>query len=83
MNTIQTKFLSPTTTKGARIKATTESGISKTISFPYELDGFECHALAVKELNKKLAWKGDMVACSINNGDGFVFVFSEDNKITL
>lgn len=83
MQTIQTKYFGPTNYLGSRIKATTESGISTTISYPYELSGVHCHIKAVNALNKKLGWSGDMVAGSTNNGDGYIFVFAHDNKMTL
>ena len=83
MQTIKTKYLGPTYRKGSRIKASIEGGISITIGYPYELSGFECHAKAVHELNKKLKWHGDVVAGSINKGDGYIFVFTHDNTITL
>lgn len=82
MQTITTKYLSPTTHRGARIKATTSSGISKTISYPYELSGAECHIKALRELNKKLNWDGDMTYSSTERGYIFSFV-DEDNLITL
>jgi len=84
MNTITTKYLPPTTHKGARIVATTASGIRKTISYSYELgDNFECHAEAVHALNEVLHWQGEMVAGGAFKGDGYVFVFTTDNKIVL
>jgi len=49
---IKTKYLPPTNTKGARIKATCELGTA-TISYPYELSGDACHQAAVDALMKK------------------------------
>jgi len=68
MQTITTKYLAPTNTLGARIKATTSSGSSKTISYPYELSGSECHIKALRELNKQLDWSGDMTYSSTDTG---------------
>ena len=82
MQTITTKYLSPTNTLGARIKATTSSGISKTISYPYELSGAECHIKALRELNKQLNWTGDMTYSSTERGYIFSFV-DNDSLITL
>lgn len=82
MQTITTKYLSPTTHRGARIKATTSSGISKTISYPYELSAVECHIKALRELNKQLKWDGDMTYSSTDTGYIFSFV-DNDAIITL
>lgn len=82
MQTITTKYLSPTTHRGARIKAATSSGISKTISYPYELSGVECHIKALRELNKQLDWSGDMTYSSTDTGYIFSFV-DNDAIITL
>jgi hypothetical protein len=82
MQTITTKYLGATNTLGARIKATTSSGISKTISYPYELSGSECHIKALRELNKQLDWSGDMTYSSTDTGYIFAFV-DESSMITL
>jgi len=82
MQMIKTKYLSPTTHKGARIKATTSMGKSKTISYPYELSGSDCHAQAVKELAQDLEWHGDMIFDC--DDKGCVFMFNDlNNTITL
>jgi len=72
MQTITTKYL----------EATTSSGSSKTISYPYELSGSECHIKALRELNKQLDWSGDMTYSSTDTGYIFAFV-NEDSIITL
>ncbi|MCK5919902.1 MAG: hypothetical protein KAG66_03115 [Methylococcales bacterium] len=82
MQTIVTKFLGPTNTLGARIKATSSGGISATIPFPYELSGVPRDALAVQALNKKLKWQGEMVVGGLKDG-GYIFVFANDEKMTL
>ncbi len=82
MQTITTKYLGATNTLGARIKATTSSGISKTISYPYELSGSECHIKALRALNEQLEWSGDMTYSSTNTGYVFAFV-DADATITL
>ncbi len=82
MQTITTKYLSATNTLGARIKATTSSGISKTISYPYDLSGSECHIKAVRALNEQLKWSGDLTYSSTNTGYVFAFV-DEDSIVTL
>lgn len=71
---VETKYLCPTNTKGARIKAFA-NGHSATISYPYDLSGMHCHAEAVKVLCKKLGWHGDMLSGATKTG--YVFVFCD------
>jgi len=52
MQSIQTKFLSATDTRGSRIKAIAERG-SITIPFPYDKSGDECHREAAHRLIAK------------------------------
>ena len=49
MQSIQTKYLPPTDTKGARIKAICERG-TRTIAYPYELSGDSAHREAALQL---------------------------------
>lgn len=56
LQAITTKYLPCTNTKGSRIQAKTASGIKVTISYPYELSGVDCHALAAETLARQLGW---------------------------
>jgi hypothetical protein len=47
--TIRTKYLCPTETRGARIRAT-GAGRSRSISYPYELSGEAVHRAAAEAL---------------------------------
>lgn len=49
MEAIKTRFLGPTDTKGARIKASWSKG-SLTIPYPYEMGRQERHELAARML---------------------------------
>jgi hypothetical protein len=84
MNAIQTRYFGPTNTRGARIKATCETG-SITIGYPHELSGMACHALAAKALVKKLGWTdshyGELLGGQLKNND-YVFVFNNDASKT-
>ena len=88
MIAIHTKFISPTNSRGARIKAYTAShgdwkGFTATISYPYELSGVDCHFKAVQELVKKndLDWNLDNMRYGDSaDGKGFSFCF-ESSKI--
>jgi hypothetical protein len=78
MQAIQTKFLCPTNTKGARIKASCAAG-SITISYPYELSGQAVHRKAAEALVAKLDWThpnyGGLLGGCLPNGD-YCFVFN-------
>lgn len=65
MQAIQTRYLSPTNTKGGRIKATAAAG-SITIGYPHQLSGQACHRAAAEALIKKLGWDKE------NYGDGLL-----------
>jgi hypothetical protein len=60
MQAIITKYIGPTNTKGARIKATASAG-SVTIGYPHELERDERHALAAKKLCEKFGWEWNHV----------------------
>lgn len=49
---ILTKYLAPTNTRGARIKASCERG-SITVSYPYEMRNSDSHVEAAKKLVEK------------------------------
>tara|TARA_R110000764_G_scaffold192637_1_gene277858 strand:+ start:221 stop:466 length:246 start_codon:yes stop_codon:yes gene_type:complete len=73
---IKTKYLAPTNTQGARIKATA-NGFSATIPFPYGLVGVKIHYSAVIELNNKheLDWDIDDMGYGSDDG-GYYFTFN-------
>lgn len=82
MQAIQTKVLPTTEYKGMRIKATTASGISITLSWDYS--GDELHnaqravmALARTKLND--CWRGNYHAAATANG----YVFVRDDNPAL
>lgn len=55
MQAIQTKYLGPTNHRGARIKATCDSG-SVTVSWDYSHNVEDNHRLAAEALSLKLGW---------------------------
>jgi len=83
MIAIHTKYLAPTNSNGARIKAYTAGGMgykgfTATIPYPYGLEGAECHFKAVQELVKKnnLDWNLDGMRYGDSaDGKGFAFCF--------
>lgn len=74
MQAILTKYLSPTDTKGSRVKATCGAG-SVTVSWDYGLSIENNHAAAAKELIRQLGWtdeagyKGDWTGGCLPSGD--------------
>jgi len=78
MQAIQTRYLGPTNSCGARIKATCAAG-SITISYPYELSGQAVHRKAAEALVSKLGWNdphyGGLLGGQLVNGD-YAFVFN-------
>ncbi len=74
MQAIHTKFLGPTNSRGARIKAYAEGGRSATVSYDYSGTSEQCHFKAVEKLCKNLDWHGILQGGDLNDG-GYVFVF--------
>lgn len=83
---IQTKFIKPTTTKGARVKAITSMGLSVTVPYDYALSYADAHWPAVQALLKKfhLEWGAKFAVGSSVDGTGYVFipVLNESNYAT-
>lgn len=83
MQAIITKVLGPTDTKPMRVKATTASGVSVTMSWDHELDALENANKAVWRLyEQKLndGWRGRYVAAA--TADGYVFART-DNPVAM
>jgi len=76
LQSIQTRYLPPTNSRGSRIKATTASGLSTSIPYPHELSGADCHAAAVKALLVKhgFHWADRWAVGASIDGRGYVFV---------
>lgn len=75
MKAILTKYISPSNTRGARIKAYDMDNNSATISYPYELSGEDVHRAAACALITKMQWNPKpMVGGEIPGGYAFVFV---------
>jgi len=73
MQCVVTKYLGPTTFRGARIKAVTSGGRhSVTIDYPHELDGEAAHWKAASELIRKLEWSWAYHGAELQTGWVFV-----------
>lgn len=68
MKAIETKYLPPTNSRGARIKAWTEGGNSITIGYPYELSRDDVHHAAATALCKKMDWPTKLAGGSLSHG---------------
>ena len=78
MQAIVTKYLGPTDTKGARIKATGYSG-SITIPYDHSLSGRAVHRKAAEALCEKFGWTGRLIGGSDPSGQGYTFVFADSD----
>jgi hypothetical protein len=74
MKAIVTKYLPPTNSRGARIKATTEGLPSITIPYPYDLSGEACHRAAAEQLASKYWSNASLVSGSMPDNTGYAFV---------
>jgi len=77
MQTISVKYLNATTTKGARVKATTTGGHSLTEARDYSLEFSQQAARVALELKHKMEWFSPMVGGHTKDGMVFVFTKSE------
>lgn len=73
MQAIETKFIPPTNSKGARIKAQCAAK-AITIGYPYEFDGEKAHRYAANELCEimggKFGWNfSQFVSGQLKNGN--------------
>ena len=73
MVAILTKYLAPTNTRGARIKAYTGTGLTVTIDYP-DGEPQEAHECAARALMRKMSWKYDLVCGGTECGFAFVML---------
>lgn len=71
---IVTKKLAPTNTRGARITAT-GGGYKVTIPYPHELNTFDAHLSAARQVAAKIGCN-EMAVCDSPDRTGFVFVIT-------
>lgn len=74
---IITKYVSPTNTKGSRIKATAAVG-SVTVSYDYALNAEQNHLAAAKALATKYEWRGVWTGGGMPDSSGYCFVVDVD-----
>lgn len=73
MQSIITRFMGPTNTRGARIRAKASGGQRVISNYSHELLVAEEHDRAVKLLALRLKWGGRLVRGDIDRG--YVYVF--------
>lgn len=81
MQAIVTKYLGPTNTRGARIKATADAG---SVTVGYDHSAHNAHDVAVVALREKLGWAGeygDMIRGSLPGNGGYVYVFASGERV--
>lgn len=70
---IVTKYLAPTNTLGARIKARSEDG-TRVSTWHHHGDAAENHRFAAEVLAHKLGWSGALTGGEHPDGKGYCFV---------
>ena len=79
---ILTKYISPSNTRGARIKAVQSGWNEKKecksiiISYPYELNDEAAHKLAACKLLDSLGWEGRIIPASLGAWSEFSYCFA-------
>ena len=79
MQTITTKFIQPTNHTGARIKATSSSGISMTRAYEHGMSTEENHEEVAMALAERLEWDYDFAVGDTSTG--FVFVPVDHSRL--
>ena len=70
---IETRYLGPTNTKGARIKAIAWAG-SIIVPYDHALNYEDAHKAAADALIAKMGWAGKFAQGGNVKGDGYYFV---------
>ncbi len=76
---IVTKHLGPTNTRGGRVKATSSAGLSITVSWDHAETVVDNHVAAARALAEKHGWSGMWVMGGME--PGFVFVNLPDGQL--
>lgn len=78
LQSIVTRYLGPTNTRGARIKAACNGG-SIVLSWDYENNALENHRAAAEALRLKLEWPSlPMISGGLPKGEGYCHVFQAE-----
>jgi len=71
---IITKYHGPTNFRGARVSATSASGMRISIPWDYEGDTEDVHRRAAEALAKKMKWGGTLIGGGLKTGNAYVFL---------
>jgi hypothetical protein len=74
---IETKYLGPTNSRGSRVKAAASGGASITLPWAYDVGSEQNHKRAAEALCRKLGWNGTYSGGSTKGG--YVFVYSTES----
>jgi hypothetical protein len=83
MQAILTKYIGPTNTRGARVKASTEGGATLTVGWNHEVNHDENHRLAAFALAKKLNWVGKWAGGGTKTGAVYVCETHNTDTFTI
>lgn len=78
--TIQTRYLGPTNSRGARVKAFDLFGNKTIVPWDYELDIVSCHFNAAAALAAKMGWEYSRMEVGYIK-DGCVFLLIKEGSL--
>lgn len=78
MKAITVRYLGPTNTRGARLKASDRDGSSITVSYDYGLSRDERHDSAALALCEKMGWTGKLSRGWLKSEAVYVFISDQD-----
>ena len=79
MKAILTKYIGPTNTRPARVKADAGDGVTLARSWDSTLDSRRNHAGAARALCNKMGWEAELIGGGFPSGDmAWVFADSRD-----
>lgn len=81
MKAIVTKYIGPTNTKGARVKASDMDGNSVIVS--YDHASINPHRHAATALCEKMGWTGKLAEGGMGSGNVYVFIDELTPYITV
>ena len=80
---ISTRYLGATNTRGSRVRAKSSSGLSLTVSWDDALGTDDNHLAAAQALAVKLGWPGRWVAGGAEDVKGNVYVNDDGDGFTV
>ena len=80
---VSTKYLGATNYRGSRVKASSSSGLSLTMSWDDALDSDANHSKAAQALAAKLNWYGRWHAGAALDGKGNVYVNDDGDGFSV